>query len=109
MDFIKTTSYGTPVDVIFDGRYIFIDKWHGLVAIVRPVYDDDCELVVVGYKIERTLAIDPKTIKRTIKKYRSDFNKRYDLDSPRELTFEDAELHQVVGSLPYGIELNIRK
>lgn len=100
MDIIKTKNCGGPMDVIFDGRFIFIEKFHGLVAIVQPIHNDNYDLV--GYHIERTLAIDPSTVLRIISRYRS-------AAGMRDVKVEDCMVHQFVGSLPYKIELNIMK
>ena len=100
MDFIKTKNNGGPMDVIFDGRFIFIEKFHGLVAIAQPVHNDNYD--IVGYHIERTLAIDPSTIRRIISRYRS-------AAEMRGVKVEDCMVHQFAGSLPYKIELNITK
>lgn len=104
MDFIRTKNAGGPMDVIFDGRFIFIEKFHGLIAIALPKYDKKLELI--GYQIERTLEISPQTIQRVITNYLNGVRSSYNSE-PFKLTFEDSKVHQYVGSLSYGIELNI--
>lgn len=108
MDFIKTKNNGSPMDVIFDGRFIFIDKWHGLVAIAQPVHDDDYNLV--GYHIDRTQAISRATICRVASRYLNDMYDRINPERERgALSFVDCTVFQFVGSLPYGLELNVKK
>lgn len=108
MDFIKTKNDGGLMDVIFDGRFIFIDKWHGLVAIAQPVHNDSYNLI--GYHIERTQAISVCVIRRVINNYMNDMYNRINPDRGRQtFTFKDCTVHPFVGSLPYGIELNITK
>lgn len=108
MDFIKAKNNGCSMDVIFDGRFIFIDKLHGLVAIAESVQDEDFNLT--GYHIERTLAIGMSVIKRTITRYLYDaYDRIHDGNYRPELTFTDCTVHRFVGSLPYGITIGISK
>lgn len=108
MDFIKTKNCGGPMDVIFDGRFIFIEKFLGLVAIAQPVMDEDYNLV--GYHIERTLAIGMPVIKRVVTKYLVDVYTLIDKEQKvQKMFFEDCTIHRFVGSLPYKIELNLTK
>lgn len=108
MDFIKTKNNGGPMNVIFDGRFIFIEAFHGLVAIAQPVHDD--EFNIIGYHVERTQAIGIATIKRIATKY---LGEMYDRVAPnikkRDFKFVDWTVYQFVGSLPYGLELNVTK
>ena len=101
MDIITTKHYGTRLDVIMDGRYIFKDAWHGIVAVAKPIHNDSYD--VVGYNVEHTLAIEQNTIKRVIRKHWEGFPIS---DRAKGLEFKfDTKNH--VGSLPYGIRIEL--
>lgn len=108
MQIIKTKHHGTELDVIADGRFIFIDAFHGLVAIAK--FDDDdtkYEKNVWNYEVERTLAIDPSTIERIIKNYVDKARKTYATE-PLTHKFHYNTI-QIVDSLPYSLEINLTK
>ena len=96
MDIIRASHYSTPLDVIMDGRYIFRDAFHGIVAVATDIRDDNFNLI--GYKVEHTLAIDQSTIKRVIR------NHRYDRGEGLKYEFDTKKY---VGSLPYGIKIEL--
>lgn len=95
MDIIRASHYSTPLDVIMDGRYIFRDAFHGIVAVATDIRDDNFNLI--GYKVEHTLAIDQSTIKRVIRNHRKGLHDvLYEFDTKK-----------YVGSLPYGIKIEL--
>lgn len=103
MDIITTKHYGTRLDVIMDGRYIFKDAWHGIVAVANPITNDSYD--VIGYNVEMTQAIDPNTIKRVIVKHRGGFPIP---DRAKGFEFK-FDIKKYVGSLPYGIKIELFK
>lgn len=77
-------------------------------AIANPVYDEGCNLI--GYHVERTLAIDLSKVKRVINSYMNGMRENYNPEAGLfKFKFEDCTVFQFVGSLPYGIELNVTK
>lgn len=103
MDIITTKHYGTRLDVIMDGRYIFKDAFHGIVAIANPICDDVYE--TIGYNVEMTQAIDKNTIKRVIRKHWAGCP-----ISDRTKGFEfKFDIKDYVGALPYGIKIELFK
>lgn len=108
MVIIKTKHYHTPLDVIIDGRYIFIDAVHDVVAVAN--YNDDDSVPKPDtwcFDVERTLAIDTSTIERVIKNYVDDARSRCGLPSVK-CEFNYKTLEQV-SSLPYDLEINLKK
>ena len=103
MDIITTKHYGTRLDVITDDRYIFKDAFHGIVAVARPIHNDDYE--IIGYEVEQTQAIDPNTIKRVIRKHWGGFPIP---DRAKGFEFK-FDIKDYVGSLPYGIKIELFK
>lgn len=104
MDIITTKHYGTRLDVIMDGRYIFKDAWHGIVAVANPITNDSYD--VIGYNVEMTQAIDPNTIKRVIRKHREGFPCGAHTENGLKFEFDTKKY---VGSLPYGIKIELFK
>lgn len=107
MELIKTKHYGTPLDVIFDGRYFFFDAFHGLVAYIDYPEKNEDDMTVT-YPVEFTSAIDKFTIERVIKKTRSDFIKRLGLLDEYKVQFKYT-LHREVSALPYHLDINLKK
>lgn len=63
MEYIKTQEYHTRVDVYFDGeKYVFINAFHGLVAIARREglvdFSTDGYMAHVKFKIEKSETIE---------------------------------------------------
>ena len=106
MEFIKTSHYGTPLDVLFCGQYYMLDSFHGLVGFVDfPEVSEDGD--VLTYKIEYTSVIDKTTIERIIKKTRNDMHKKFGTLEQYQLKF-DYTLHMSISSLPYYLDIKLR-
>ena len=71
MEYIKTQEYNTRIDVYFDGeKYVFINAFHGLVAIARrqgrTEFLPDGYKAHIKFKVEKASTISKDTITRTI-------------------------------------------
>lgn len=107
MEYIKTQEYHTRIDVYFDGeKYVFINAFHGLVAIARRDYNtsrfsEDNTRYFVTFHVEKASTISESTIERIINKGESTYmpcyvTYVYDTISDRE-------------SLPYFVSVNLEK
>ena len=107
MEYIKTQEYHTRIDVYFDGeKYVFINAFHGLVAIARRDYDtsrfsEDNTRYFVTFHVEKASTISNSTIECII-------NKGESTNMPCDVTYiynnaSDRE------SLPYFVSVNLEK
>lgn len=107
MEYIKTQEYHTRIDVYFDGeKYVFINAFHGLVAIARRDYNtsrfsEDNTRYFVTFHVEKASTISESTIERIINKGESTYmpcyvTYVYDTISERD-------------SLPYFVSVNLEK
>lgn len=102
MDIIKTRNQQTPMNVIFDGRYIFIESFSGIVAVAHPILDENYD--VVGYSVEHTLSIDQPVIARVIRNHRKGSWSEGIRNGKYKIEYETS-VH--VGCLPYKIEIKL--
>ena len=103
MDIITTKHCGTRLDVIMDGRYIFKDAFHGIVAVANPIHNANYE--IAGYNVEMTQAISKDTVKRVIRKHWGGFPIA---DRAKGFEFK-FDIKDYVGSIPYGIKIELCK
>lgn len=107
MEYLNTQEYHTRIDVYFDGeKYVFINAFHGLVAIARRDYNTfsfsgDGARRLVTFHVEKARTISNCTIERVINKSEStympcDATYIYDNASDRD-------------SLPYFVGVNLEK
>ena len=105
MEYIKTSEYGTAIDVYFDGeKYVFINAFHGLVAIARRQglvdFSADGYMGHVKFKIEKSSTISRSTITRVIGKQESKY-----VSTVVETEWEENEIE----CLPYFVSVNLEK
>lgn len=105
MEYIKTQEYHTRVDVYFDGeKYVFINAFHGLVAIARREglvdFSTDGYMAHVKFKIEKSETIEKITITRVIEKQESKY-----VSTIVETEWEEIRKE----SLPYIVSVNLEK
>lgn len=107
MEYIKTQEYHTRIDVYFDGeKYVFINAFHGLVAIARRDYDtsrfsEDNTRCFVTFHVEKASTISDSTIERIINKGESTY-------MPCDVTYVYDTISDS-DSLPYFVSVNLRK
>lgn len=105
MEYFKTQEYHTRIDVYFDGeKYVFINAFHGLVAIARREglvdFSTDGYMAHVKFKIEKSETIEKITITRVIKKQESKY-----VSTIVETEWEEIRKE----SLPYIVSVNLEK
>ena len=105
MEYIKTSEYGTAIDVYFDGeKYTFINRFYGLVAIARrvemPRFSDDKEISFADFSVESTENISKSTVTKIINRHESKY-------IPCHVSYKwDVKPDS---ALPYCVSVNLEK
>ena len=106
MEYIKATEQHTRIDVYFDGeKYVFINAFHGLVAIARregfTEFSSDGMTAYCVFNVEKTKkTIDYRTIEKIICKQESLYVKTCCKFHYKEIEAED---------LPYFVGVKLDK
>lgn len=105
MEYYKTQESNTRIDVYFDGgKYVFVNAFHGLVAIARRQglveYSQDGYMAHVKFQIEKSSTIERSTIIRLIHKQENKY-----VSTVMDIEWTDVEQE----SLPYIVTVNLEK
>ncbi len=105
MEYYKTQESNTRIDVYFDGgKYVFVNAFHGLVAIARRQglveYSQDGYMAHVKFEVEKASTISKNTITRLLHKQENKY-----VSTVVECEWNEIERE----NLPYIASVNLEK